>query len=272
MIRNTKGIVLVTGPTGSGKTTTLYALLRELYSPERNIVTVEDPVEYVLEGINQSQVNPKVGFTFASALRAFLRQDPDILMVGEIRDSETAQVAIRAATTGHLVLSTLHTNDAAGAVNRLLDMGAEPFLLSSSLLGVIAQRLVRVLCPQCRVPYEPQPGQPEWIYLNLAGPPPVLYRAAGCGYCGYTGYRGRIAIHEVLVLTPRLQNLINQKAPATLFKKEARDQGMTTLWEDGIARVLQGITSLQELLRVVTDDEREDESERHDFLETAGKI
>ncbi|HEY3425984.1 MAG TPA: GspE/PulE family protein, partial [Negativicutes bacterium] len=204
-----QGMILVTGPTGSGKTTTLYTTLAELNSVEKNIITIEDPVEYRLKGINQIQVNQKAGLTFANGLRSLLRQDPNIVMVGEIRDKETADIAIRAALTGHLVLSTLHTNNAPGAIIRLLDMGIEPFLAASSILGIIAQRLVRVICTECKQSYSPKFDSPERVFLGIAaGAEVTLYRGAGCTHCEYTGYRGRIAIHEVMPTSSVLREAI----------------------------------------------------------------
>ncbi|RDV83275.1 type II secretion system protein GspE [Ammonifex thiophilus] len=248
-LHSSYGMVLLTGPTGSGKTTTLYAALSYLNSVEKNIITVEDPVEYVLEGINQAQVNVKAGATFATYLRSILRQDPDIIMVGEIRDLETAEIAVQAATTGHLVLSTLHTNDAPGALTRLLDMGVEPFMVASSVLGVVAQRLVRTICPRCREPHEP--SEPEMAFLGkekLNGP---VYRGRGCDYCRYTGYRGRVAVHEVLRVSPRLQRLVLSKAPAEELRRAALQEGMISLKEDAVSKVLQGITSVAEVMRVL---------------------
>ncbi|ACX52817.1 general secretory pathway protein E [Ammonifex degensii KC4] len=248
-LHSSYGMVLLTGPTGSGKTTTLYAALAYLNSVEKNIVTVEDPVEYVLEGINQAQVNVKAGATFATYLRSILRQDPDIIMVGEIRDLETAEIAVQAATTGHLVLSTLHTNDAPGALTRLLDMGVEPFMVASSVLGVVAQRLVRTICPRCREPHEP--SEPELAFLGkerLNGP---IYRGRGCDYCRHTGYRGRVAVHEVLRVSPRLQRLVLNKASTEELRRAALQEGMISLKEDAVSKVLQGITSVAEVMRVL---------------------
>lgn len=255
LIKQSYGMILLTGPTGSGKTTTLYAALSEINSPEKNIITIEDPVEYILPGINQIQVLPKVGLDFAAGLRSILRQDPDVIMVGEIRDSETAEIAVRAATTGHLVFSTLHTNDVAGAVTRLLDMGIEPFLVASSLTGVVAQRLVRMICPQCRTPYELPPDAPERVFVNLPTDKPVtLYRGRGCGYCNQTGYRGRMAIHEVLVLGSRERQLIIEKAPTETIREAAVSRGMVTLWDDGFKKAMDGLTTLQEVIRVASGE------------------
>lgn len=254
-LRASCGIILITGPTGSGKTTTLYAALNELNTVEKNIVTVEDPVEYVLEGINQTQVNPRAGVTFASALRSLLRQDPDIIMVGEIRDAETARTAVRAAATGHLVLSTLHTNDAAGAVVRLLDMGVEPYLVASSLLLVLGQRLVRTICQDCRVSYEIPECFPWRASMGINPAEKVLlYRGEGCSRCGNTGYRGRIPVHEVLSVTPEIRFLVHSGASAAQIKEKAVAGGMITLWEDGMARVREGLTTIEEIMRVVHND------------------
>ncbi|MCG0278420.1 MAG: Flp pilus assembly complex ATPase component TadA [Thermanaeromonas sp.] len=250
LIRSAYGMILITGPTGSGKTTTLYATLNALSSPEKNIVTIEDPVEYLLQGINQTGVNPKAGLDFASGLRAILRQDPDVIMVGEIRDRETADIAVRAATTGHLVFSTLHTNDAAGAVTRLLDMGIEPFLVNSSLIGVVAQRLVRLICPRCKEPYKPEQGASLYSFLGEEGEGRVFYRGRGCRDCNYTGYQGRTAIQEVLVVNEEIRSLVSAKAPATEIKKAAVAGGMITLREDGLLKASQGLTTVEEVIRV----------------------
>ncbi|MDR7556486.1 MAG: type II secretion system ATPase GspE [Armatimonadota bacterium] len=252
LIAKPYGIILVTGPTGSGKTTTLYAALNRLNRPEVNIITIEDPVEYQLSGISQVQINPKAGLTFATGLRAFLRQDPDIIMVGEIRDEETARIAIHAALTGHLVLSTLHTNDAPGAVVRLVDMGIEPFLAASSVIGVVAQRLVRVLCPHCREPRTPPPEVVARYGLAAPGaPPPVIYTARGCELCNHLGYRGRVGLFEIMVMDDALRALVVKQAPADVLKRQAVANGMRTLQQDGVAKVLAGATSLEEMLRVV---------------------
>lgn len=245
------GMILVTGPTGSGKTTTLYSTLLAVNSPSKNIVTLEDPVEYRLPGINQVQVNPKTGLTFASGLRSMLRQDPNVVLVGEIRDGETADIAIRASLTGHLVFSTLHTNDAAGTIIRLLDMDVEPFLVASSVLGVIAQRLVRVICPQCKDSYT---LNPESIERNFLGVSPdekiILYRGLGCSYCNNKGYRGRMAIHEVMPITSKIREAINKKASSDEICSIAIQQGMTTMRQDGINKALAGVTDLREVMRV----------------------
>jgi type IV pilus assembly protein PilB len=256
MVSKPHGIILFTGPTGSGKTTSLYALLNRLNRPEVNIVTVEDPVEYQLPGINQVQVNPKAGLTFANGLRSFLRQDPDIIMVGEIRDEETARIAIHAALTGHLVLSTLHTNDAPGAVARLVDMGIEPFLVASSVIGVVAQRLVRVLCERCREAYTP--AGDLLARLGLAGmeEPPVFYRAVGCEFCGGMGHRGRVGLFEVMLINPTIRELMTKHAPATEITQAALASGMRSLQDDGLVKVAAGLTSLEELRRVVFMQDR----------------
>ena len=245
------GMILVTGPTGSGKTTTLYSTLGELSTPAKNVITIEDPVEYRLEGINQVQVNPKTGMTFAGGLRSILRQDPNIVMVGEIRDGETADIAIRAALTGHLVLSTLHTNDAPGAISRLLDMGVEPFLVASSVLGVIAQRLVRVICPACKQAYCSAPGSPERAFLGeQSSQEVVLYRGTGCPECGNSGYQGRMAIHEVMPVSPLLRELIAKRVSADEIKAVAVKHGMHSMKDDGLQKALQGYTTVTEVMRV----------------------
>jgi len=243
------GIVLVTGPTGAGKSTTLYAMLLHVKNPRKNIITIEDPVEYQIKGVSQIQVNPKVGLTFASGLRAILRQDPDIIMVGEIRDPETAEVAVQAALTGHLVLSTLHTNDASSAVTRLKDMGIEPFLIASSLEGVIAQRLVRRICENCKEPY--RPSEEEVKELGLPRGNYTFYRGKGCEECLGTGYRGRIGIFEVLELDEELKKLINETQEAGRIRETARKKGFKSMLEDGIEKILKGITTSSEVLSVV---------------------
>jgi general secretion pathway protein E len=248
------GIVLITGPTGSGKTTTLYAALNELNGPERNILTVEDPVEYQMAGIGQMQVRPKIDLTFANCLRHILRQDPDIIMIGEIRDRETAEIAIQASLTGHLVLSTLHTNDAASAVTRLTDMGIEPYLISSTVVGVMAQRLVRVICPDCKEPYEPQPGTVSWSELQQVAQGFVkLYQGRGCEKCLQTGYLGRTGIFELLLVDDRLRQMIVGRQEAHLIKQAAVDKGMATLRQDGLRLALAGRTTLPEVYRVTQD-------------------
>jgi type IV pilus assembly protein PilB len=253
--RKPYGTVLVTGPTGSGKSTTLYATLNVLNSPDKNVITVEDPVEYRLPGVNQVQVNPKAGLTFASALRSILRSDPDIVLVGEIRDRETATIAIEASLTGHLVLSTLHTNDASSTPMRLVEMGVEPFLVISALDCVVAQRLARKLCDRCREEYEPthaeltEAGWPAAL-LKAEGAP-TLYRAVGCAACSRTGYRGRLAVHEVMVMSEEIRRQVVERYSSEDIKKTALSQGMLTLREDGLVKVAQGKTTLEELFRVI---------------------
>ena len=247
MIHQPHGIILVTGPTGSGKTTTLYAAINNLNNQERNILTVEDPIEYDLTGVGQTQVNPKVGMTFAQGLRAILRQDPDVIMVGEIRDKETANIAIEASLTGHLVLSTLHTNNAIGAVIRLKDMGIQPYLIASSLLGVVAQRLVRRLCEACRKPYHPD--ESERAMLGDIPSPSTIYKPGGCSLCNGFGYKGRLGIYEIIILDETLKKMIHDQASETKIKAYANQQ-FDDLRQDGIKRVLSGETSLEEMLRV----------------------
>ena len=249
VIRSPYGIFLVTGPTGSGKTTTLYAALQQVRSPGVNIITIEDPVEYDLEGVGQTPVNTKTGMTFARGLRAILRQDPDVIMVGEIRDLETAQVSVQASLTGHLVFSTLHTNDAVGSITRLMDMGIEPYLVASSLLGVMAQRLVRKLCLDCREPRRADEGEHQLLGIHDGGVT-TIYHPRGCEKCGYTGYRGRTGIYELMLVNDEIQRLIHDSEGEQLLRKAAKDSGMHNLREDGIAKVLAGITSLEEVLRV----------------------
>jgi general secretion pathway protein E len=249
LITRPHGIILVTGPTGSGKTTTLYASLSKINSPDKNIITIEDPIEYQLKGIGQIQVNAKIQLTFAAGLRSVLRQDPDVILVGEIRDSETAEIAIQAALTGHLVFSTLHTNDAAGAVTRLIDMKIEPFLISSSVMAILAQRLVRVLCKECREPYEITPAEmTELEFKTAAGA--TVYRAKGCEACFHTGYLGRKAIYELLIVDDHIRQLIMKNTDAATIKAAATQYGMHTLRQDGANNVLQGITSVDEVVRV----------------------
>jgi general secretion pathway protein E len=258
LIRRSHGIILVTGPTGSGKTTSLYATLHRINDPAVNIITVEDPIEYQLNGIGQIQVNPKIDLTFANGLRSILRQDPDIIMVGEIRDRETAEIAVQASLTGHLVFSTLHTNDAASAVTRLLDMGVEPFLISSSVLAMMAQRLVRVLCKTCREPAEPDPAMLREIGLTAEQwnqPEHRLYRAKGCQACHDTGYRGRTGIYEMLVMDESIRTLVMQQANASTIKNAALQHGMQTLMYDGARKVLRGETTAEEVLRVTQESE-----------------
>jgi general secretion pathway protein E len=248
LIHRPYGIMLVTGPTGSGKSTTLYASLLEINDRSRNILTVEDPIEYDLPGIGQTQVNTKVDMTFARGLRAILRQDPDVVMIGEIRDLETAEIAVQASLTGHLVLSTLHTNTAVGAITRLMDMGIEPFLISSSLVGIVAQRLVRVLCKECREPYVPTQEHCDFLQLESDNPP-MIFRATGCEYCNQLGYRGRIGIYEVVEITDEISALIHKRAGELDLEREARRSG-PSIHADGVKKILDGVTTVEEVLRV----------------------
>lgn len=249
MIRASYGIVLITGPTGSGKTSTLYAGLQALNSEDRNIITVEDPVEYQLPGINQVHVNAVTGLTFARGLRSILRQDPDVVMVGEIRDSETAEVAVRGALTGHLVLSTLHTNDSVSSLTRLIDMGVEPFLVASAIIGVVAQRLVRKVCTECAQTYTPTPAEAAWLEERKY-PLTHLVRGRGCSYCNKTGYRGRVAIHEVLKLDDTLRGMVVEKRTDDEYRHYVREKGVLSLLDDGLAKAAVGLTTLSEVLRV----------------------
>ncbi|MFA5096149.1 MAG: ATPase, T2SS/T4P/T4SS family [Candidatus Omnitrophota bacterium] len=250
------GMILICGPTGSGKTTTLYSLLKLVDHPDKNLVTVEDPVEYQLEGINQVTAKPDIGLTFASALRSILRQDPNIIMIGEIRDFETVDIAIKSALTGHLVLSTLHTTTASGAVARLINMGVEPYLINSALVCVVAQRLVRRVCPQCKEPYSVKKDIIASLKLPLDTTKDMqFYRGKGCSRCFNIGYSGRVGICEVLLLTPEIRELILKQAQEHVIKKEARRQGMRTLREEGLAAALEGQTTLEEVLRVTMGDE-----------------
>jgi general secretion pathway protein E len=246
------GIILVTGPTGSGKTTTLYASMLKLNTEERNIITVEDPVEYQLNGIGQMQVNPRIGLTFASGLRSILRQDPDIMMVGEIRDLETAEIAVHASLTGHLVLSTLHTNDAPSALTRLIDMGIEPFLVASSLVCVLAQRLVRVICPHCKESYSP--SRQELDFFDMEKPPALLFRGKGCDKCLNKGYLGRTGIYEFLEITPDIRAMIVERRDAKSIRTVAMKSGFRPLETDGMEKIAKGITALEEVLRVTQKD------------------
>ncbi|MCX8026908.1 MAG: type II secretion system ATPase GspE [Thermodesulfovibrionales bacterium] len=252
LIRRPNGIILVTGPTGSGKTTTLYGALDKINSPDKKIITVEDPVEYQLKGVNQIQVKPKIGLNFANTLRHIVRQDPDIIMIGEIRDLETAEIAIQSALTGHLVFSTLHTNDAPSAITRLIDMGVENFLLSSTIRGIMAQRLVRVICPQCRKVDEESPYY-EDIKQLIKKDDFTLYKGVGCQHCTFTGFYGRTGIYELLLITDRIRNLILKKADSNIIRDAAKEEGMKTLLEDGLDKVLKGITTYPEVLRVTQD-------------------
>ncbi len=248
------GMILVTGPTGCGKTTTLYVSLDKINTVEKNIITIEDPVEYKLAGIRQIQVNPKVNLTFANGLRSILRQDPDVIMVGEIRDFETAEISIHAALTGHMVFSTLHTNDAPGALARMIDMGVEPFLISSSVIGVLAQRLVRIICKDCREEYVPTQEALKDIGL-LDESRIKFYRGRGCSKCMNTGYKGRIGIFELMVLDKEIRNLAIAKAPHEAIKRQAVASGMVTLKQDGIQKVKDGLTTVEEMLRVTQEEE-----------------
>lgn len=256
LLEKTHGIILVTGPTGSGKSTTLYAALMKINSIDKNIITVEDPVEQRIHGVGQIQVNSKIGLTFANGLRAILRQDPDVVMIGEIRDLETADIAINASLTGHLVLSTIHTNDSAGAFPRLIDMGCEPFLIASSLLGVMAQRLIRVLCPHCKTPHVPTDEELATLEVTRDMiPNGHIYRAVGCGQCNQKGYIGRTNIAEILMLTEDIRSLIMQRKDGGTIKRQAIANGMKTLRHDGVRKVLSGVTTVEELIaNSQTDD------------------
>ncbi|MFO0263341.1 MAG: GspE/PulE family protein [Planctomycetota bacterium] len=248
------GIILVTGPTGSGKTTTLYSALIEINAPDTKIITTEDPVEYQLEGINQIQVHPKIGLTFGASLRSILRHDPDVVLVGEIRDLETAENAIQASLTGHLVFSTLHTNDASSAFNRMTDMGVEPFLVSSTVEGIMAQRLVRRLCPHCKIPYQPgKEDLPDDFPLDKLGGQP-LYKSAGCRKCREVGYAGRLGIYELLVASERIRELAHDRVSSWEIKKAACEEGMSTLRDDGWMKVIAGKTSVDEVVRITKSD------------------
>ncbi len=249
------GIILVTGPTGSGKSTSLYAYLSTINSIDQRIITIEDPIEYELPGVNQMQVKPDIGLTFASGLRHILRQDPDVIMVGEIRDLETAEIGIRAALTGHLVFSTLHTNDSAGAITRLIDMGIEPFLVSSSVEALIAQRLVRTICKACKEEYKPDEEFLQRVGFPAGDKPTKFYRGKGCEECRFTGYRGRSGIYEILVMEENLRPLILQRTSSTTLKQAAIANGMRTLRDDGWAKVRNGVTSVDEVARVTQEDE-----------------
>ena len=249
------GIILITGPTGSGKSTTMYAALKQLNTPERKIITVEDPVEYQMEGVNQIQAKPQIGLTFASALRSIVRQDPDVIMIGEMRDIETARIAVQSALTGHLVLSTLHTNDAAGGITRLLDMGLEEYLLTSTVNGILAQRLVRKLCPACKVGVVAEPEIVKELRLRRFAPEGdiILHKSVGCPACADTGYRGRLAIIEFLPMTDPVRKLIMAHEEVGAIQKLAVAEGMQTLYENGLVKVIQGITTLEEVMRVTTE-------------------
>lgn len=247
IVKVPQGIVLISGPTGSGKTTTLYTLLAEKNEPETNIVTVEDPVEIQIPGINQVQVNVKAGMTFASGLRSILRQDPDIILVGEIRDGETAEIAMRAAITGHLVFSTIHTNDAVSSINRLIDMGLEPYMVSSALIGIVSQRLVRRICTNCRHEYEPDDAERDVLHLK---PGQKLYEGSGCSECGGTGYKGRIAIHEIVVMTKEMKTLMERRASEEEMRQLAMSEGTQMLSQSAAELVVEGITTVREMNKV----------------------
>jgi len=254
LISRSNGILLVTGPTGSGKTTTLYAALSQINSPDKNIITIEDPVEYQLGGIGQIQVNPKIGLTFAHGLRSVLRHDPDVILVGEIRDAETAEIAIQAALTGHLVFSTLHTNDAASAATRLVDMEIEPFLVASVVRAIVAQRLIRVICSECKEGYVPEPEMLKKVGITpeqLKGG--KVYRGKGCPACSGTGYRGRTGIYEILLVSETIRQLIMKKADSVSIGRQAVEEGMKTLREDGARKIVEGITALEEVVRVTQE-------------------
>lgn len=247
IIKAPEGMILLTGPTGSGKTTTLYAVLKELNNIKKNIITLEDPVEYRLDGINQVQINSKAGMTFASGLRSILRQDPDIVMLGEIRDGETAQIAVRAAITGHVVLSTLHTNDSVSTIARLVDMGIETYMVSSAVVGIIAQRLIKKICPRCKEYYIP--SMEEMILLGMESPN-YLCRGKGCNFCGGSGYAGRTAIHEILVVDREIRNMVNRDEEADKIKNAAKIKGMSTLSDSAKQLVLSGVTTVEQMVRV----------------------
>jgi general secretion pathway protein E len=255
LVARENGIILITGPTGSGKSTTMAACLSRINTKDINILTAEDPIEYQLNGVGQVQVNAKINLTFAVALRHFLRQDPDVIMVGEIRDSETADLAITAALTGHLVFSSLHTNEAAGAFPRLIDMGLEPFLVASSVNAVMAQRLVRRVCVKCRESYEASPMELQELGVRNVQGPITLYRAVGCASCSHTGYSGRINVHELLVVDDSIRSLVMKQADSATIRKAAVDRGMLTMREDGARKVLSGITTVQELTRTLNSDD-----------------
>jgi type II secretory ATPase GspE/PulE/Tfp pilus assembly ATPase PilB-like protein len=253
IITRPHGLLLVTGPTGAGKTTTLYACLTKLNTPEAKLITTEDPVEYDINGLVQVAVNTKIDLTFATCLRSILRHDPDVIMVGEIRDRETAQIAVQAALTGHLVFSTLHTNDAPGAITRLLDMGLEPFLITSTVTGVLAQRLVRSLCPQCRTPYEATPEDLAALRLTASELTQPLMKPGGCEACQGIGFKGRNGVFELLVMSEALAPLILERASVTELRAKARAEGMRTLREDGIAKARAGVTTVEEMIRETQD-------------------
>ncbi|NLP46577.1 MAG: type II/IV secretion system protein [Epulopiscium sp.] len=250
MLEQPHGICLISGPTGCGKSTTLYAALSKLNQEESNIVTIEDPVEADIEGINQMQINPKSGLEFVSALRYVLRQDPDIIMVGEIRDKETAQLSIKAALTGHLVLSTLHTNDAVSTIVRLLDMGIDPFLIGSTLLGVVSQRLIRCLCPKCKIAYYPSKEEIDFLQITKSDKITNLFQAKGCSYCHFTGYKERTGVYETLFISPTIRQMIYEKQLPDIIRNQALQEGMTTLFQHGRYLVFQGVTTVDELIHI----------------------
>jgi general secretion pathway protein E/type IV pilus assembly protein PilB len=250
------GVLLVTGPTGSGKTTTLYACLNSINKPDRKIITVEDPVEYQLAGINQVQVNADINLTFAAALRSILRQAPNIIMIGEIRDLETANIAVQASLTGHLVFSTLHTNDAPSAVTRLIDMGVKPFLVASAVRAIMAQRLVRRVCGKCKEPYTPTDYEMKMLKLKpeeLAKT--TIYKGRGCGDCSRTGYRSRMGIYEIFLIDEEVRNLVYEKVPANVLRTRAREMGMRTLREDGVRKIMAGLTTPEEVIMITQGDQ-----------------
>ncbi len=259
LIKKPHGIIMVTGPTGSGKTTTMYACLNKINSLDRKIITIEDPIEYQMKGITQMQVQPKIGFTFATGLRSILRHDPNIIMVGEVRDAETAEITIRTALTGHLVFSSLHTNDAAGGVSRLLDIGIEPYLVSSSVLALVAQRLVRRICPDCRAEKRPDPLTLRQLGIEIEEKV-KFYQGEGCPKCKFTGYHGRTGIYEILLFREEIHNLVMKRAPASVIKQKGLSLGMKTLRHDGWEKIKEGITTVDEVLRVTAEDAFSEES------------
>jgi general secretion pathway protein E len=248
-------MILVTGPTGSGKSTTLYSALSTINTSEINIITVEDPVEFQIKGINQVQARPGIGFGFSEGLKSILRQDPDVVMIGEIRDKETAEIAIQASLTGHLVLSTLHTNDAASAITRLVDMGIEPFLVGSSLVAVLAQRLVRVLCPRCREAYSVPEHELRELGLKPTNQPITVYRGIGCPACNQTGYHGRVGIFEMMLVDDNIRGMVSRAVDSKTIKKAAVSKGMGTLRQDGARKVLRGVTSVAEVMRATEEED-----------------
>ena len=255
MVHSSGGIILVTGPTGSGKTTTLYASLAEIDNEAHNVITIEDPVEYKLAGYSQIEIKPKLGLNFANALRSVLRQDPDVIMVGEMRDAETAQIAIQSALTGHLVFSTVHTNSAPATITRLIDMGIEPFLVSSTIIGVLAQRLVRRICPECKISYEPHPEQLRELGINAQSFRKMgkkFCRGEGCVKCRNTGYRGRIGIHELLVMSEEIKKTILENSDDASIKKQCLKENMITLRRDGVNKILYGLTTVEEILSITS--------------------